>query len=142
MKQENIVQKIVLLGSILIFIGNIYLFVRHIDFFLNKKKSKGDIVNFVESSNKDGVILFINYYNDYEKSWKNGNVHVRYSMEREFQGDNSKNVNVIYTKWFRQFFLSGYKTPRFGIFIFDIFVFVLMWFGIKYGVSKDNFQNR
>jgi hypothetical protein len=45
-------------------------------------------------------------------------------------------TGILYTRWERQVFLEGYGQPAWTIFILDFIGFVLLWLGLKAGISR------
>ena len=136
MKKNEFMKFLVLILCLIILGFTVYSCFRHVDFFLNKKKSLGDVLSISDPTNGSGKDIRIRYVNEYDSKTYEKRVNVSNSFIEE-HGNEFQQVDIYYTKWSNQLFLAGYQTPRLGIFVFDLVVIILMCIGIKYGLSKE-----
>ncbi len=52
--------------SIALIIGYIFVFIGHVDFFVNAKDGTGKVTGYMESKKGDGIFLNLLYYNEYK----------------------------------------------------------------------------
>jgi hypothetical protein len=127
---------LIVVSSILI-IGYIFVFIGHIDFFVNAKDGTAEIVGHKESKKGDGVFIRLSYYNEYKSRIDTTNILFKYSTVKTLFPQNIQgNIKVLYTKWEGQVFVREIYVPAKTIFVFDLIAFGLLWLSMLAGISK------
>ena len=111
-------------------IGSIFLFLKHLDFFITKKETDGEILNLMESTNGDGMIVTTIYYNSNSDKNDESKIKISYSQAKYYM-NTAVRVEIIYSRWFKQTLIKNYKNPRLAIFILDILGMILSFIGFK-----------
>ena len=123
--------------SFTLIVGYFFVFIGHVDFFATKKSTVGRIIKQSESKNGDGIYICLQFYNDYKNDTDTLNKYCKYSTIRSLFKNNVQGyTRILYTRWEKQVFLEGYGQPARTIFILDFIAFVLLWLGIKAGISR------
>ncbi len=123
----------VMLIGIPVFFGfALWSFASHLDYFITRKYTEGSIISRQESKNKNGMILRIEYFDINKDSARQFNIRVPYSMDKKYQEDHQTETDIIYTSWFSQYKIKGYKNPYQAIFIVDILWLAITLIGIQY----------
>jgi len=123
--------------SIVLIVGYIFVFIDHVDFFATKKEAVGRVIEQSESRYGDEIHISLQYYNDYKKDPDTAKKFCRYStVENLFKNNVQGYTCVLYSKWRKQTFLKGYSEPTWTIFILDFIDFVLLGLCMKAGISR------
>lgn len=131
MKEKKVTGIIVFVGSVLLFIGVIYLLATDIDFFLNKQFVNGNFKTLKEENNK--IELSLSYYDIYRKQEVQTINKFAISYRNTLQELDSNNVTIIYTKWFKQAYISEVKSPKYLILFFEAAIALFLSMGIRWG---------
>lgn len=131
MKEKKLTAFIVFIGSMLLFMGVIYLFVTDVDFFLNKQFVHGNFKILREENNK--IELSISYYDNYKKEKVQTIKKIANSYRNTLSELDSNSVTIIYTKWFNQAYISEVKSPKILILFFEVAIALFLGMGVRWG---------
>lgn len=125
-----------LIISTLILIGYSFVFVGHLDYFLTNERTTARIIDLSESSNEDGVVSTILYYNKYKEDTVTSKLLFKYSFAKKSTEKNEKEIEISYTKWLNDVYLNGENNPAISIFIWDLIVFGIMYLCVKASIKE------
>jgi hypothetical protein len=131
MGKKKVTAIIVFVGSIILFVGVMFLLATDIDFFLNKQFVNGDFKILKEEKNK--IELGLSYYDKNRKEQVQTTQNIASSYRSRLHELDSNNVRIIYGKWFNQAYLSEIKSPRILILFFETALAFFLSMGVRWG---------